>query len=50
MDGNCVILAEDGCARQGGSYMGDEVPCDPNPCFGFPIEKTTWGRLKATYR
>jgi hypothetical protein len=48
--GTCVIVVEEECVYQGGGYMGDGVPCEPNPCISDPIEKTTWGRIKATYR
>lgn len=31
-DGNCYVLSEDECMAQGGTYYGDNFPCDPNPC------------------
>lgn len=50
MDGNCVIARQVDCYLLGGTWMGPDVPCDPNPCYGFPTQRTTWGRIKATYR
>jgi hypothetical protein len=51
MDGTCELLTEEACGVQGGQYQGDESTCEPvNPCFGFPVEQTTWGRIKANYR
>ena len=43
------MLIESDCVAEGGIYMGDGIPCDPNPC-ATPIEKTTWGQIKATFR
>jgi hypothetical protein len=31
-DGTCEELTECGCQNAGGDYLGDEIPCDPNPC------------------
>ncbi len=31
VDNNCTITTPDGCD---GTYQGDGVPCDPNPCGG----------------
>ena len=51
MDGHCEMMTAAACQAQGGTYLGDGSTCEPdNPCFGFPVEKTTWGRIKATYR
>ncbi|MCA9755511.1 MAG: right-handed parallel beta-helix repeat-containing protein [Candidatus Eisenbacteria bacterium] len=31
-DGACAIQSETICTNAGGTYQGDEVPCDPSPC------------------
>jgi len=38
------------CETMGGQYQGDGTQCAPNPCHPTPVEKTTWGRIKAGYR
>jgi hypothetical protein len=51
MDGTCEMLTAAACAEQNGTYMGEGSTCEPvNPCFGFPTESTTWGRIKANFR
>jgi hypothetical protein len=47
-DGTCVVTDEDGCASQGGNYLGS-VACEPNPCDG-PVAPATWGQIKASFR
>ncbi len=37
-NGQCVSLAEEDCTSQGGSYRGDEFPCEPNPCQSSDVE------------
>lgn len=32
----CSMLTEDECNAEGGTYQGNNVPCDPNPCEGDP--------------
>jgi hypothetical protein len=32
-DESCVELTAGACAQQGGNYLGDGVPCQPNPCL-----------------
>ncbi len=40
IDGECSTLSEAVCISDGGTYQGDNIPCDPNPCCssceGFP--------------
>ena len=31
-NGYCAVRTSDQCAASGGSWLGAEVPCDPNPC------------------
>ncbi len=28
----CLVMTESACANAGGSYRGNNTPCDPNPC------------------
>jgi hypothetical protein len=44
------MITLDECSQMGGVFLGENIPCDPNPCGSNPIERTTWGRLKAIYR
>jgi hypothetical protein len=48
--GDCLQGTADDCEGAGGSYMGDETPCDPNPCEPTLVQSTTWGRIKVGYR
>ena len=34
---DCFIMGEQACIDAGGTYKGDDVPCDPNPCLGCCI-------------
>jgi hypothetical protein len=49
LGGLCVPLTEHACGDQEGTYMGDYTDCEPNPCTVTPVERTTWGRIKATF-
>ncbi len=31
-DGSCVVLTEEDCLAQEGTFAGEETSCDPNPC------------------
>lgn len=31
-DGSCVVESESDCIGAGGTYQGDGIMCDPNPC------------------
>ncbi len=46
----CRLLPASGCAETGGDYQGDGESCFPDPCTETPVERTTWGRIKAAYR
>jgi hypothetical protein len=48
--GACLEGTAADCEGAGGSYMGDGVPCDPDPCGATPVESPTWGRMKAFFR
>jgi hypothetical protein len=45
----CRVVTAAECANLSGNYMGDNVPCDPNPC-ATPTKSSTWGKIKAGYR
>ncbi len=49
-DGSCAVVTRVACDEAGGLYMGDNVPCDPNPCPTPVRESSTWGQIKANYR
>ena len=46
-DGTCTITTQANCQ---GQYMGDGIPCVPNPCKPVPVKTSTWGALKNQYR
>jgi len=48
--GDCLMGTQAGCDRAGGSYLGDDVPCDPNPCEATPVERATWGEVRSLFR
>jgi len=31
-DGSCATMEQADCEAAGGQYVGDDAPCDPNPC------------------
>jgi hypothetical protein len=47
---DCEVLTEDECAVLAGVWVGEQIPCVPDPCSPVPIEPTSWGRIKARYR
>jgi hypothetical protein len=48
--GGCLVGQEADCERAGGSYLGDDASCDPNPCESTPVENTTWGEVRSLFR
>ena len=42
-DGFCVVLPQVDCAANGGTYEGDGISCDPNPCPQPECEPTPDG-------
>ncbi|MGD8454421.1 MAG: dockerin type I repeat-containing protein [Phycisphaerae bacterium] len=32
IDDDCQMLTAPACVAAGGEYLGDDIPCDPNPC------------------
>ncbi len=49
-DGSCVRASEFDCTLVGGSFVGDDVPCDPDPCVAVPTQESSWGLLKKRFR
>ncbi len=49
-EGGCAVLPREACEGQGGTYLGDGVPCEPDPCDPTPAHPTSWGRIKAVFR
>jgi len=37
IDATCLVMTESECADAGGSYQGDDTPCEPNPCQPLSI-------------
>jgi len=48
--GGCMVGTEADCEGAGGSYMGDGIACDPDPCGATPVDYTTWGQIKSRFR
>jgi len=48
--GDCLLSTWQDCEEAGGSYVGDSVLCEPDPCDGSPVESFTWGRMKTLFR
>lgn len=46
---SCQVLTPTACAQAGGRYVGDDVPCVPNPC-ATPAKSSSWGQIKGGYR
>ena len=46
----CVLLTEAACTEAEGVYFGDDVSCYPDPCGPYPVERMSWGKIKAGYR
>jgi hypothetical protein len=47
--GVCELTLEYGCEAPR-NWLGPGTACDPNPCPPVPIETTTWGAIRGTYR
>lgn len=48
--GNCTMLEPGECTLVGGTPLGPGTTCGPVPCLPVPVEKLTWGSIKAIYR
>ena len=48
-DGSCHTESEQECDSLGGAYQGDGGVCEPNPCEPIPVQRTSWGQVKAHY-
>lgn len=50
-DGSCQVLTEDQCFQGGGNELLEGETCDePSPCLPVASERSTWGRIKSTFR
>jgi hypothetical protein len=49
-DGSCRVVTRRECEDQHGMFVGPHTLCEPNPCQPTPIERTSWGRIKAAFR
>jgi hypothetical protein len=50
LDGICLLVTTEGCTTLHGAYQGVGTNCAPDLCVPTPVEPTSWGRIKATYR
>ncbi len=51
IDGDCFLLGQDQCARQGGVFLGIGSSCIHDACdLPSPARPTTWGKIKSLYR
>jgi hypothetical protein len=48
--GGCIIVSALQCAQYGGVYIGDWIPCIPDPCPATPTKGTSWGQIKTIYK
>jgi hypothetical protein len=49
--GACRIADSWWCdTHLGGQYVGDMLPCDPDPCPPTAVAKTSWGEIKIRFR
>jgi choice-of-anchor C domain-containing protein len=48
--GACLEGPMEDCVAAGGTYVGDGVPCEPDPCGSTPVKDATWGGVKSVFR
>lgn len=49
-DGTCTLVCTHDCLPPS-IWYGDMISCEPNPCEPpTPVESSTWGKIKATYK
>jgi hypothetical protein len=46
----CLQLTQADCLGAGGTYMGDEARCNPDPCGSTPVKNTSWGEVKSLFQ
>lgn len=49
-DGSCQVIPGSACSQQGGLFVGAGTNCDPEACLPFPVDPSSWGRIKVRYR
>jgi len=49
-DGSCLVANRLQCLAESGNYLGDGIPCVPDPCQANPVQVTRWGRIKEMFR
>jgi hypothetical protein len=49
-DGQCSMQFPGECTLVGGTPAGPGTTCTPDPCGPTPARRSSWGRLKASYR
>ncbi len=50
LGGNCIMEYSGICWQQGNIPGGPGSNCENTQCVPDPVEPSTWGRIKATYR
>ncbi|MCA9729781.1 MAG: hypothetical protein KC729_19010, partial [Candidatus Eisenbacteria bacterium] len=51
LDGDlCLPLIYLDCNDRGGTYLGDDLPCEPETCHPLPTRSASWGAIKSRYR
>lgn len=49
-DGSCQLLVAGECQLLGGTPQGPGTVCGPDACHPVPVEKVSWGAIKARVR
>jgi hypothetical protein len=49
-DGTCEVVTAEQCSAIQGTWVGPGTACVPDLCVPTPVEKTSWGRIKSSYR
>ncbi len=44
----CVVMTRDDCLAAGGQFLGEGIPCDPNPCLDWADHDVNRCRLTMT--
>lgn len=49
-DTTCILTTSEECSALQGTFLGVGTLCLPGSCAPSPVERVTWGRVKATFR